>query len=54
MGDVRAMFHIQRMIAPNGTEHTTLASQSNKLWHFIKGADAETPQWKRTNVCSNV
>ena len=33
--------------APAGTEHTTLASQSSKLWHFIKGADAETPQLKK-------
>ena len=36
--------------APAGTEHTTLASQSNKLWHFIKGADAETPQWKKEQM----
>ena len=36
--------------APAGTEHTTLASQSSKLWHFIKGADAETPQWKKEQM----
>ena len=26
---------------PIGTEHTVLATQSNKLWHFIRGADNE-------------
>tara|TARA_R100000234_G_scaffold45634_1_gene27285 strand:+ start:222 stop:728 length:507 start_codon:yes stop_codon:yes gene_type:complete len=36
--------------APAGTEHTTLASQSNKLWHFIKGADNDTPQWKKEQM----
>ena len=24
---------------PMGTEHTVLAMESKKLWHFIKGAD---------------
>ena len=31
---------------PAGTEHTTLATESRKLWHFIRGADNETPQFK--------
>ena len=33
--------------APIGTEHTTLATESSKLWHFIKGCDGQTPQWKK-------
>ena len=36
--------------APVGTEHTTLATETNKLWHFIKGADKETPQWKKEQM----
>ena len=36
--------------APAGTEHTTLATESRKLWHFIKGADNETPQWKKEQM----
>ena len=36
--------------APAGTEHTTLATESIKLWHFIKGADNETPQWKKEQM----
>ena len=36
--------------APAGTEHTTLAMESKKLWHFIKGADSETPQWKKEQM----
>ena len=36
--------------APAGTEHTTLASESRKLWHFIKGGDGETPQWKKEQM----
>ena len=42
------MFHIQRM-KHQRTEHTTLASQSNKLY-ILKGADAETPQWKKEQM----
>ena len=36
--------------APAGTEHTTLATEARKLWHFIKGADNETPQWKKEQM----
>ena len=36
--------------APAGTEHTTLATESRKLWHFIKGGDGETPQWKKEQM----
>jgi hypothetical protein len=40
----------QKNEAPAGTEHTTLATETNKLWHFIKGADKETPQWKKEQM----
>ena len=36
--------------APAGTEHTTLASESRKLFHFIKGGDGQTPQWKKEQM----
>ena len=36
--------------APAGTEHTRLATESKKLWHFIKGADGLTPQWKKEQM----
>ena len=36
--------------APIGTEHTTLATESRKLYHFIKGADGGTPQWKKEQM----
>ena len=36
--------------APIGTEHTTLATESRKLWHFIRGADNETPQFKKEQM----
>ena len=35
---------------PAGTEHTVLAMESKKLWHFIKGADGQTPQWKKEQM----
>ena len=35
---------------PAGTEHTVLAMESKKLWHFIKGADAQTPQHKKEQM----
>ena len=35
---------------PAGTEHTTLATESRKLWHFIRGADNETPQFKKEQM----
>jgi len=33
--------------APAGTEHTRLATEARKLWHYIKGADSDTPQHKK-------
>ena len=35
---------------PMGTEHTVLAMESKKLWHFIKGADRTTPQHKKETM----
>ena len=36
--------------APAGTEHTVLAAQANKLWHYIKGADRATSQPKKEQM----
>jgi DNA topoisomerase VI subunit B len=36
--------------APAGTEHTVLESECRKLWHFIKGADRQTPQFKKEQM----
>ena len=36
--------------APAGTEHTVLAMECKKLWHFIKGADKGTPQHKKEQM----
>ena len=36
--------------APIGTEHTTLATESRNLFHFIKGGDGQTPQWKKEQM----
>ena len=36
--------------APEGTEHTVLAQESKKLWHFIKGADNDTKQAQKENM----
>ena len=33
--------------APAGTEHTVLASEARKLWHFIEGADNQTKQHQK-------
>jgi len=35
---------------PIGTEHTRLAAEAKKLWHFIEGADGETPQFKKEQM----
>mgnify|MGYP001057517766 FL=1 len=35
---------------PMGTEHTVLAMECKKLWHFIKGADRQTPQHKKETM----
>ena len=45
-GDV----HYTKNEAPAGTEHTTLAMESSKLWHFIKGGDGQTPQCKKEQM----
>ena len=36
--------------APAGTEHSVLAFESKKLWHFIKGADNSTPQHRKEQM----
>ena len=36
--------------APEGTEHTVLAQEAKKLWHFIKGGDNETKQAQKENM----
>ena len=33
--------------SPEGTEHTMLAMEAKKLWHFIKGADRQTKQHQK-------
>ena len=36
--------------APIGTEHTVLASEAKKLFHFIEGGDNETKQSQKENM----
>ena len=36
--------------APDGTEHTLLAQESKRLWHFIEGADNQTPRAQKENM----
>ena len=36
--------------APDGTEHTLLVQEVKKMYHYIKGADNQTPQWKKENM----
>ena len=36
--------------APAGTEHTRLATESRKLFHFIRGADNITQQFKKEQM----
>ena len=36
--------------APDGTEHTLLAQEARKMYHYIKGADSQTPQWKKEQM----
>ena len=33
--------------SPEGTEHTMLAMEAKKLWHFIRGADRQTKQHQK-------
>ena len=36
--------------APDGTAHTLLAQESKRLWHFIEGADNQTPRAQKENM----
>ena len=36
--------------APAGTDHTRLATEAKKLYHFIKGGDNDTPQFKKEQM----
>jgi hypothetical protein len=35
---------------PEGTDHTVLAQETKRLWHFIKGADNRTKQHQKENM----
>jgi len=35
---------------PEGTEHTRLNQEYRQLWHYIKGADASTPQYRKEQM----
>ena len=35
---------------PEGTEHTRLNQEYRQLWHYIKGADAKTPQFRKEQM----
>lgn len=36
--------------APAGTDHTRLATEAKKLYHFIEGADNTTPKMKKETM----
>ena len=36
--------------APADTDHTRLATEAKKLYHFIKGGDNDTPQFKKEQM----
>jgi len=36
--------------SPEGTEHTVLSQESRRLWHFIKGADNQTPRMRKESM----
>ena len=36
--------------APEGAEHTVLAQEAKRLWHFVKGADNSTKQHQKENM----
>ena len=36
--------------APAGTDHTRLATEAKKLYHFIEGADNATPKMKKETM----
>ena len=35
---------------PEGTEHTLLVQEAKKLWHFIEGADNQTPRMRKETM----
>ena len=35
---------------PEGTEHTLLMQEAKRLWHFIEGADNQTPRMRKENM----
>ena len=35
---------------PEGTEHTRLNQEYRQLWHYIKGADSKTPQFRKAQM----
>ena len=35
---------------PEGTEHTRLNQEYRQLWHYIKGADSKTPQFRKEQM----
>jgi len=36
--------------APEGTEHTLLSQEVKRIWHFIKGADSQTPRMRKETM----
>ena len=36
--------------APEGTEHTLLVQEAKRLWHFIEGADNQTPRMRKETM----
>ena len=36
--------------APEGTEHTLLSQEVKRIWHFIKGADNQTPRMRKETM----
>ena len=36
--------------APEGTEHTLLSQEASRLYHFIEGADNQTPRMKKETM----
>ena len=35
---------------PEGTEHTVLMQEAKRLWHFIEGADNQTPRMRKETM----
>jgi len=36
--------------APEGTEHTLLSQEVRKFWHYIEGADNQTPRMRKETM----